>query len=133
MKLLIALAFGMVGSLVAISVATAETRFAVACIKNETRSNMIFNWRFGKDKPWQQTSLTPGEERIFSHKLPGVDQNVSPPLFVTYDAEAKGSYIEPKVLQVNFSAGNSNCNQAKKHVFRNDKTDSNFITLFVIN
>ena len=111
--------------------AQAETRFAKVCIKNETTSHMIFNWRFGTAN-WQKVTLNPGQEQIFTHKLAKVNQNTSPPLHVTYDAKKVGKDIEPKVLAVGYADGDSNCNQAKRHAFRIDPQDKNFITLYSI-
>ncbi len=125
--------FGVIASLFLTAAASAETRYAVACIKNETRSHMMFSWRFGEKASWRQVSLSPGEERIFSHKFDFVDENRSPRLYVSYDAKASGKYTENKVLDVYSSAGNSNCNQARRHAFRNESTDSNFITLYHMN
>ena len=124
---------GTIASLLLAAGASAETRYAVACIKNETRSYMVFSWRFGEKTSWRQVSLRPGEERIFSHKFDRVNENMSPRLYVSYDAAAKGKYTENKMLDVYSSAGNSNCTQARRHVFRNESGDSNFITLYHIN
>jgi len=112
--------------------ARAETRFAKVCIKNETTSHMVFSWRFGTAE-WGKVTLNPGQEEIFTHKLARVNQNTSPPLFVTYDAKKVGSDIEPKVLAVGYADGDSNCNQAKRHAFRTDPQDKNFVTLYSVN
>jgi hypothetical protein len=119
---------GVLAALVA-APAQADTRYAKVCIKNETTSHMDFNWRFGTAK-WQKVTLDPGQERIFTHKLAKVNQNTSPPLYVTYDAKKVGKDIEPKVLKVGYADGDSDCNQAKRHAFRTDPQDKNFITLY---
>jgi len=112
--------------------AQADTRFAKVCIKNETTSHMVFSWRFGADT-WQKVTLNPGQEEVFFRKLATVNQNTSPPLYVTYDAQKVGKDIEPKVLAVGYADGNSDCNQAKRHVFRTDPQDKNFVTLYSLN
>jgi len=111
--------------------AQAETRFAKVCIKNETTSNMVFSWRFGT-ADWRKVTLSAGREQIFTHKLAKVNQNTSPPLYVTYDAKKVGTDIEPKVLAVGYASGDTNCNQAKHHAFRTDPQDKNFITLYSV-
>ncbi len=110
--------------------AQAETRYAKVCIKNETTSHMVFSWRFGTAAAWRKVTLNPGQEEIFFHKLAKVNQNTSPPLYVTYDAKKVGQDIEPKVLAVGYADGDSDCNQAKRHAFRTDPRDKNFITLY---
>jgi hypothetical protein len=113
--------------------AHAETRFAKVCIKNETTSHMLFSWRFGTTAQWRKVRLNPGQEEIFTHKLAQVNRNVSPPLYVTYDAKKVGTDIEPKVIAVGYAAGDSNCNQAKRHAFRTDPADNNYVTLYSLN
>lgn len=112
--------------------AQADTRYAKVCIKNETTSHMVFNWRFGTEN-WRKVTLNPGQEEVFTRKLATVNQNTSPPLYVTYDAKKTGQDIEPKVLAVGYADGDSDCSQAKRHVFRTDPQDKNFITLFSLN
>ena len=127
----IVLTAAIVGALAA-APAQAVTRFAKVCIKNETTSQMMFSWRFG-DANWRKVTLNPGQEEIFTHKLEKVNQNTSPPLHVTYDARKVGTDIEPKVLAVGYASGDTNCNQAKRHVFRTDPQDKNFVTLYHLN
>jgi hypothetical protein len=107
----------------------ADTRYAKVCIKNETTSHMVFSWRFGSEA-WRKVTLNPGQQEIFTRKLAKVNHNTSPPLYVTYDAKKVGTDIEPKVLAVGYADGDSNCNQAKHHVFRTDPQDKNFVTLY---
>lgn len=94
---------------------------------------MTFSYKFQGNSAWKQVFLRPGAERIFYYEYKTVNQNRSPRLNVTYDAKAKGHYSEPKVLDLYASAGNSNCNQAKRHAFRYERTDKNFITLYHLN
>lgn len=119
-------------SATAVLPAQAETRYAKVCVKNETTSHMVFSWRFGNAK-WGKVTLDPRQEQIFTHKLDQVNRNVSPPLYITYDAKKIGKDIEPKVLSVGYSSGDSNCNQAKRYAFRTDPQDKNYITLYALN
>ena len=116
----------------AFSPARADDRFAKVCIKNETTSNMKFNWRFGNDA-WKQIDLTPGRQEIFWYEYAKVNQDRSPYLYIAYDSMVRGSKQETKQLRLNAAAGNDNCNQAKMHAFRIEASDSNFISLYQIN
>jgi hypothetical protein len=52
--------------------AQADTRYAKVCIKNETTSHMVFNWRFGTEN-WRKVTLNPGQEEVFTRKLATVN------------------------------------------------------------
>jgi hypothetical protein len=114
------------------SAAWADYRYGKACIKNETTADMKFSWRFGND-PWKQVALGPGKTEIFWHEYKTVNDNRSPPLHISYDAKLNGNKQENKKLELYRAAGNDNCNQAKKHAFRFEGSDKNFITLYQTN
>jgi hypothetical protein len=114
------------------SAAWADNRYAKACVKNETTADMKFSWRFGND-PWKHVELRPGQEEIFSYQYAKVNANRSPYLYIRYDAKMSGKKVETKQLELYRAAGNDNCNQAKKHAFRVEASDSGFISLYQIN
>ena len=125
-----------IGSIVVLqltlSFAWAEDRFAKACLKNETKAVLKFDWKFGNEG-WKTVTLNPGQEEIFSWKYATVGQDKSPYLFVYYDARMNGSYNEEKKLELYRAVGNTNCSEARNYRFRIEPNDPNFITLYHIN
>ncbi len=65
--------------------------------------------------------------------MPGIHPHESAKTHIKYDARKVGTDIEPKVLAVGYADGDTNCNQAKRHAFRTDPQDKNFVTLYSVN
>ena len=61
------------------------TRFALTCLGTETGGEVNFQYRWGPDDSWSNSSVAPGKWQMLTYKYDFRGENRSPVLQVRYD------------------------------------------------
>jgi hypothetical protein len=118
-------------SFLAPSIAFAAKRFSVVSLVNETQANLTISYRWAQES-WKQVRLTPGAREMFVWPYSKPDEDRSPDLHVTFDADSSASkYAEAKKLR-GFAAEEQNFDLGHKYSFRYDGPSKRYIELWDI-
>jgi len=86
-KRVFVLTFALVCSALVVGVYAADNWYAVTFLRNATRFNLNFRYRFGPNDQWHGIKLAPGQWERFHYKYRLANQDKSPHVEVVVDTD----------------------------------------------
>ncbi|HRD77906.1 MAG TPA: hypothetical protein PK264_18535 [Hyphomicrobiaceae bacterium] len=112
--------------------AHAASHYAMVCLSNSTTANIKFTWKEGNGAS-RTAFIAPGSNLKWTYRYAHANDNRSPRLVVSYDADARATNFTQHTHLERYATVGDTCGEAKRYAFQYEPANRNFIRIVVLN